>query len=74
MTHNHNFSLVFMQSNRYPCQILMKLEFSGTDFQKNTAIQNFVKIRQIGAELFNADGQTHDETSSCSSQFYEGAQ
>ena len=26
-----------------------------TDFQKNTQISNFMKIRQMGAELFHAD-------------------
>jgi hypothetical protein len=32
----------------------MKLEFS-----KNPQIPSFIKIRPVGAELFNADGQTH---------------
>jgi hypothetical protein len=29
-----------------------------TDFQKNTQISNFMKIRPVGAELFHADGRT----------------
>jgi len=35
-------------------------------FSKNLLILNFIKIRQIGAELFNADRQTdrHDEAQS----------
>jgi len=36
----------------------MELEFSSSDFQKNTLIQNFTKIRPMGAELFHAEGQT----------------
>jgi len=33
---------------------------------KSTQIQNFMKIRQVGAELLHADGQTdrHDKTDS----------
>jgi hypothetical protein len=27
-------------------------------FSKNTQIQNFMKIRPVGAELFHADGRT----------------
>ena len=42
---------------KYPLfrQILIKLEFSGTDFRKNTQEKNFMKIRPVGAELFHAD-------------------
>ena len=29
-----------------------------TDFSKSTHLSNFMKIRQVGAELFHADGQT----------------
>jgi hypothetical protein len=35
----------------------MKLEFS-QQFSKNTQVSNFMPIRQVGAELFDADGQT----------------
>jgi hypothetical protein len=40
-------------------------------FSKNIQISNFMKIRRVGAELFNADRQTdkHDEADSCFSQF-----
>ena len=31
---------------------------------KNTEIQNFMKIRLVGAELFHADGLRHDKTNS----------
>ena len=44
---------------RYSCQILTKLEFSRQIFEKNIKIQNFMKIRQVVAELFHADGQTY---------------
>ena len=30
-----------------------------------------MKIRPVGAELFHADGRTHDEANSRFSQFYE---
>jgi len=33
-----------------------------TDFSKNTPISNFVKIRQVEAESFHTDGQTHKQT------------
>ena len=46
-----------MQSSRYSCPILMKLEFL-VRFSKNIQISNFMKIRLVGAELFHADGQT----------------
>ena len=36
----------------------MKFEFFSTVL-KNTQIQNFMKIRPLGAELFHADGQTN---------------
>jgi hypothetical protein len=40
-------------SARYSCQILMTLEFSK---------QNLVQIRPVGAEVFQADGQTERRT------------
>jgi hypothetical protein len=48
----------------------MKLEVS-----ENPLISNFMKIRPLEAELFNADGQTdrHDEANSRFSQFCERA-
>jgi len=36
----------------------MKLEFARTFFSKNTRLWNLMKIRRVGAELFNADGRT----------------
>ena len=51
--------------------------FFSTDFRKkkNPQISNFIKIRLVGAELFDADGRTdrHEETNSRFSQFCEGA-
>ena len=52
-----------MLSTRYYCQIFMNLEFVGR-FSKNTRIPNFVKIRQVGAELFQAGGQKDDHDDS----------
>jgi len=45
--------------------ILVKLEFSRQIFE-NPQISNFMKIRQVGVELFYADGQTdrHDKANS----------
>jgi len=40
----------------------MKLEFSRQVFEKNTQIQNFMKFRPMGAELFHADGRTDRQT------------
>jgi hypothetical protein len=40
----------------------MKIEFSGQVFIKNTQTSNLLKIRQVGAELFHADGQTDKRT------------
>jgi hypothetical protein len=39
----------------------MKLEFSRQIF-KNSQISNFMKIRPVGAELFQAEGQTDGQT------------
>jgi hypothetical protein len=47
-----------MQSTRYSCRILMKLEFSRQIFGKRGQIPSSIKIRPVGAELFLADGQT----------------
>ena len=46
-----------MYSTRYPCQILIKREFSDI-FSKNTEIWTFMKIRPVKAKLLNADGRT----------------
>jgi len=64
-----------MQSTQYSGQILIKLEFSPQILEKITKISNFIKIRSVGAELFNLDGRTdrHDETNSRFSQFCECA-
>ena len=49
-----------MLSTRYSCQILIKLEFS---VRISEECSNSMKIRPMGAEFFQADGQTdrHDE-------------
>ena len=57
---------------RYSCRILVKLGFSLDRFSKMVLIQDFVKIRAVGAE-FHTDGRTvgHDEANSRFSQFGE---
>jgi hypothetical protein len=69
---------------RYSFHNLLKVEFSRQIFEKYL---NFTNIRQVGAELFHADGQTHrqakertgrqteshDEANSRFSQFCEHA-
>ena len=57
-----------MQSVRYSCHTLMKLEFSRLFL---TQISNFMKFRPLGAEV-NADGKTdrHDEAKSSFLQFF----
>jgi len=39
----------------------------------NPQVSNFVIIRPLEGELFNADGQRRDEANSRFSQFYERA-
>ena len=36
----------------------MKLGILSTDFEANIRLQNFMKIRPLGAELVRAEGQT----------------
>jgi hypothetical protein len=60
----------------------MKLEFSRPILEKYS-ISNFIKIRDVKAELFHVEGQTHrrmdgrtdrhDEDDGNFSQFYERA-
>ena len=40
----------------------MKIEFSSTDFSKNTQISNFMKIHPVWAELFRGDGMADGQT------------
>ena len=49
-------------------------DFNGR-FSKATQISNFIQIRPVGAELFNAHGRTdvHDEANGRFSQFCERA-
>jgi hypothetical protein len=51
-----------MKSTRCSCRILVKLKFSRQIFWKNPQIPSFNKIRRVVAELFNADGQTDEQT------------
>jgi hypothetical protein len=69
----------FHLSTHYFCQILIKFVYSRQIFKRNPHISNVIKIRQVRAELFHADGQTagrtnkHDEANSRFSQFFERA-
>jgi hypothetical protein len=49
---------VFMESIRYSCRILMKLEFSRQIFGKEPQIVSFIKIRTLGAQPSHAYRQT----------------
>jgi len=53
--------LVFMQSVRYSCTVLINLDYLDS-FSKNILMSNFMKIRGVGAELYRADRETdiHD--------------
>ena len=53
----------------------IELNFWGKQRRKNPQISDFMKIRPMGAELFNADEQTdrHDEANGRFSQFWERA-
>jgi hypothetical protein len=72
--HKNVYVLVFLQSNRYSCPILTKLEFCRQIFEKIFR-SDFMKISSVGAEVFHGDrrtdGQTdrHDEANSCFLQF-----
>jgi len=44
-----------MQSIRYSCQILTKLDFSPQKCE--TEVSNFMKIRPVGTELFHVGGR-----------------
>jgi hypothetical protein len=57
--------LVFGQRTRYSCSIFLKFIFLDR-FSK--VLNNFTKIRPVGAKWFHADG--HDEANSPFSQFY----
>ena len=51
----------------YVKYLLLVSDFSETwmfsiDFQKNTQISNFMKIRPVGAELFHAGRRTKERT------------
>ena len=49
-----------MQSTRYSCHTLMRIEFSRQILK--TQISNLVKIRPVIVELFRADGRTDGQT------------
>ena len=53
-----NVKQVLMYSTLYSCLILFKFEHSRQEFLKNTRMPNFMKIRPVGGELFDADEWT----------------
>jgi hypothetical protein len=63
------------KKNPYFCHTSMLMKH----VSKSTQIQNVIKIRVVGAEVFHADGRTgrrtdrHDEANSRFSQFCERA-
>ena len=53
--------VVFSQSTRYSCRILLNSKFVDR-FWKNTQMSNFIKIRTVGAEVFHVYGRTEGQT------------
>jgi hypothetical protein len=45
----------------FSCQILMTVEFS-RQVSENSQMQNFIKIRRVGAEFFHADRRVDRRT------------
>jgi len=66
--------LVFMQSNRYSSQILIKLEFSQYIFEKYSNIKSFENHASGGRDVPCGETGGHDEANCRFSKFYERAQ
>jgi len=60
--HDQKRILVLMWSTGYSCQILVKVVFSRQSFEKKKLTSNFVKIREVGAELSHEDGRRDGQT------------
>jgi hypothetical protein len=73
--YDHKCVSVFMWSNRYSCQILMKLEIFGQIFKKFWNIK-FHENPSSGSRVVPADGWTdrHNEFNPRFSQFCEGTE
>ena len=68
-THDKKCFLVFMQSARYSCQVLMKLKFSRKSFEKHSNIK-FHENPSIGSRVLPCGRKDiHDEAKSRFSQF-----
>jgi hypothetical protein len=68
--------LVFVESTRFSCHVLMKVEYYRQILQKYTYVSNFMKIPPVGAKYsMRTDGQIyiHDEANSRFSQFCDSA-
>jgi len=61
--------LVFMQSTRYDCQIIMKLEFSRHIFEKKILHISRKSVRLEPSRSMRTD--RHDEVNSRFTQFYQ---
>jgi hypothetical protein len=75
MRYYHKFILIFKQSIRYCCHVLIKLEFPLYIFEKSIQIPNFMNIFPLETDLFHAvvhaDGR--DEINSRFLEFFESA-
>jgi hypothetical protein len=57
-TRIQRYVTINIQSGRYTCEILKKLEICRQIFEKHTEVSSIMKIRSVRAELFQADGRT----------------
>jgi hypothetical protein len=71
--YDQNCILVFKQSTRYCCSILMKLKFSRQIFEKYSNIKCYENPFSVSRVIPCGRTDTHDEANSRVSQFCEGA-
>ena len=63
---------VIINVHRLSCDVSVMLAtlrdnlIFSTDFSKNSQTSNFVKIRPVGADLFQTEGRTNGRTACCS--------
>jgi len=69
--YHQNGISVCMYSNRYPCQIFMKLYFLDR-FSKSFQISNSKKILPVGADFPCGETDRHNEANIRLSQYYKG--
>jgi len=75
MRYYQKFILIFKQSTRYCCHVLIKLNFLYIFSKKIIPIPNFMKIRPVETDLFHAVGHAdgRDEINSRFLEFFESA-